>query len=299
MKLSLLLNVYNEADILAYLDIVLKYVDEAIITEGSAIGISNDSTGDIIKGYQQKYPYITFSQGEYVREDGGWAQAVSKNLMLQKVTGDYIMLHHTDLIYDEGDMIKLREAIEKFPQKAVYYTPMREFYYDMQHICLYCWPFEYLLWRPLIGDVPAFARRTDPIYYDRTIALSLRQWRDPHEALFLPDVRRWHLGYVRPFPRSVEKRLNDIANRDWGNSNELINQGFEAMLQAAIGCVEGYKNGISMFDYCGDYPKILEGRRFSVNDDREKFYDEIERYKERFYLYYEQIMNLLPNRQKD
>ena len=290
MKLSLLLNVYNEADILEYLDVVLRYVDQAIITEGSSIGISNDGSGDMLREYQKKYPHLMLFHGEYVREDGGWAQAVSKNLMLLEVTGDYIMLHHTDLIYDEGDMIKLREAIDKFPQKAVYYTPMREFFYDMQHIRLYHWPLEGMLPRPLIGDVPAFAVRTDPIYYDPNIALSLREWRDIHEGLFLPDVRRWHLGFVRPFPRSVEKRLNDIANRDWGNSNEIINKGFEAMFQAAVDHVESYKTDGSMFDYCGDYPLTLQGRRFAVTDDREKFYDEIERYKERFYLYYERCL---------
>jgi len=288
MKLSLIMNIYNEADILQYLEVVLKYVDQAIITEGSAIGISNDGSGEIIKEYQQKYP-ITFFQGEFAREDGGWAQAISKNRMLQEVTGDYIMLHHADLICDEEDMIRLREVLEKFPHKAVFYTPMREFFYDMEHIRLYNWEVEGWLPRPLIGDVSAFAVRADPIYTDLSIALQLRQWKDMHDGLFMPDVRRWHLGFVRPFPRSVEKRLNDIANRDWGNSDQIINQGFEAMLQAAIDHVERYKSDASMYDYGGDYPQVLNGRSFSVNDDREKFYDEIEKYKERFCLYYQKI----------
>lgn len=289
MKLSLILNVYNEADILEYLDVVLRHVDQTIITEGSAIGVSNDGTGEIIKEYQKEYPYITYFQGEYAREDGGWAQAISKNRMLQEVTGDYVVLHHSDLIYDEEGMIRLREAIEKFPHKAVFYAPMREFFYDMEHIRLYYWEAESWLPRPLTGDVPAFAVRSDPIYTDKTIALQLRGWRDMHDGLFMPDVKRWHLGFVRPFPRSVEKRLNDIANRDWGDSDQIINQGFEAMLEAAINHVESYKTDASMYDYCGDYPEILNGRRFSVNDDREKFYDEIEKYKERFYLYYQKM----------
>jgi hypothetical protein len=295
MKLSLMLNVYNEADVLPFIEPVLKHVDQAVITEGGPIGLSSDNTGEIIRNYQKTYGHIHFFQGEFVREDehgfGGWAEAESKNRMLEVVDGDYLMLSHADIIYDEIDMIRLREAIERFPKKAIYYAPMLEWIYDMEHIRLYyAFDIENLLYRPLVGDVPALSMRLKPYYVNHpTIAIQLQPWT-PDEALFMPHMRRFHLGFARPYPRQIEKRLNILCQRDWGELGEtIIAQGFEACLQAAIDQVEAFASDFSVRDYSGEYPEILGGKRFSVNDGREEFYDNIDTYKTRFYRYYEQI----------
>lgn len=291
-KITLLLNVYNEADMLPYLDVVLKYVDEAIITEGSAIGLSIDNTAEIIKGYQKKYP-IKFFQGTFIRDDGGYAEADAKNQMLEAVSPDstFIMLHHADLIYDVKDMVMFREAVDKFPSKAIFYTAMREFLYDMEHIRLYSFPPEDMLHRPLVGDVPAIATRLDLYYlHSPGIALQAKKSWQPNESLFMPDVVRYHLGFVRAFPYQVEKRLNHITQRDWGErGEELISQGFNAIFNAALEHVETFATDPSIRDYFGNYPRIFNGRKFSVLDGRGEFYDNIEKYKERLYGYYQAI----------
>lgn len=277
---------------LPYLDVVLKYVDETIITEGSAIGLSIDNTAAIIEDYQKRYP-IKFFQGTYVRGDGGYAEADAKNQMLDAVSpdADFIMLHHADLIYDVKDMVMLREAVDKFPLKAIFYTPMREFIYDMEHIRLYSFPPEDMLHRSLVGDVPAIATRLELYYVNYPgIALQAKKAWQPNDALFMPDVVRYHLGFVRAFPFQVEKRLNQITQRDWGKrSEELISQGFNAIFNAALEHVETFATDPSMRDYFGNYPRIFNGRKFSVLDGRGEFYDNIEKYKERLYGYYQAI----------
>lgn len=287
-KISLILNLYNEATMLEHLDVVLRHVDEAIVIEGSPIGPSIDATVDIIKAYQKVYN-IKLIQGTFRRHDGGYAQSRMRNILLDNVSGDFVMVHHADLVYDDDSMIMIREAIEKYPDKAVFYTPMREFFFDMRHIRLYCFEPETCLHRPLCGDVPIVSMKYRPRYHTcLTTGLSLHESWTPYDALFMPDVRRYHLCFVAPFAYQVEKHVRRITQRDWGDKGEgLLLAGFEAVFKAAVDHVESYPEDASMFDFFGTLPSGLKDKTYCAFDGRPEFYENIEKYKTRLMKYYD------------
>ena len=289
-KLSLILNVYNESDMLEFLPTILNHVDDAVIIEGGAIGASVDDTYEKLQDLQRQYPFIKLRRGVFRREDdGGYNQSVMKNLMLEESTSNHVMYHHSDIIYDNESMISLRESIDRFPGKAIYYAPMQEFIYDMAHIRLYQFNPESMLPRPLCGDVPIYSKQFEPFYFEKpTIGLHFRKQWDIHDTLYLPDLRRYHLCFVRAFPHQVEKHVRRICQRDWGDLGEkLLLEGFDVVFDWAVKHAESYPQDGSKFEYSGKYIDCLRDKNYCAFDGREEFCDNFDKYKERFSAYYQ------------
>lgn len=288
MKLSLVFNVYNEAHFLGHLETILPHVDETIIIEGGAIGPSTDTTVDILKEYQKTFP-IKLLRGTFRRDDdGGYKQEEMKNIALDKVTGDFIIFHHADIVYDAEAIVRMREYIEQFPDKALFFAPMLELFFDMKHIRLYKFEKEGMLYRPLCGDVPLVSMAYRPHFRMlKSIGMHLQESWTPYDTMLMPNMQRYHLCFVAPFPNQVEKHVRRITQRDWGDlGEELLLSGYEAVFKTALEHVEGYATDPCQFDFYGELPDTLKDKDYSAFDGREEFYDNIEVHKERLARYY-------------
>ena len=286
--LSMICNVYNEADMMPYVKPLLGMVDEAVFAEGGPIGPSIDGTTDLLSRFSSERNNVTVMNDTYRRvEDGGYDSARMRNSMVEQCTGDFILYHHADILYGDGSFAMLREAIDKFPEADIFYSPLYEFFYDLKHLRLYPAVSE-LHPRPLCGDSLVYKASAGVRFRQQPCTgLYLEKSWDDMKTQFLPDVKRFHLAFVRPFDLQVEKHVRRITQRDWGDAGEpLLLDGFEAVFEAALGHVESYPL-LPMFDYFGLYPECLRDKAYCSMDGRQEFYDNINRYRERYSRYYD------------
>lgn len=287
-SLCMIMSVYNEAEMLKYLEPTLRHVDEAVIIEGGPIGLSTDNTAEIIREYQSRYP-IRFIQDTFRREDGGFDHASMKNMFFDHVKSDFIILQHADLLFrDESCLTAIREAIDRFPEKMVFYWPALEFYRDMDHVLLHGFTKEPKFPRPSCLDALVFNMKMEPYFSNHpTVGMHYKVDWTSFDALLLPDVLSYHMAFVKPFPDQVEKHVRRITQRDWGSGGEqLLLAGYEAVFEAAVKAVETYDKQPS-YDFFGRYPDVLGGKKYSVMDGRQEFYENIMAYRNRFAAYYE------------
>lgn len=290
--LSMVLEVYNEEKCLPYcLDSTLPFVDEAIIIHGSENGLSTDRTMEIINEAIRKYPEkIKYVEGVFKRDDGAWDDTAQSNEGFKRVTSKFVMRTHADIIYD--NMAQLRDIVEYFQDtKKVFYCPMIEFFYDTKHIRLGAGTLsERLLPRPMIGDLPVISMELNPHFEDigeyRRSSLILENFNFQRDALlYMPHVKRFHFGWVKPFKDQVLKHVRYIMRGDHEAEGEkLKSKGEKAVFSWAIEHVLSYKNDPSMFSYGGEYPAIIEPLRDMTSmegyDDFMEWYRERERYED-------------------
>lgn len=277
MKLSMIVEVYNEERCLPYcLKSMLPYVDECIIIDGSENGPSTDKTPEIISIFKNIYPEKIISLfGTFRRDDGAWDDTAQSNKAFSLVTGDFVMRTHADIVFE--NMEHLRDIVEKFPEKKVFYCPLIEFFYDTKHIRLYGNNIEPSLPVPITGDVPVIAMSLNPRFEDigkyRRSSLQANGF-GREDILYMPDVKRFHFGWVKPFKDQVLKHVKYIMRGDHeAGGEELKNQGIKAVFDWAIKHVLSYKDDFSMFDYAGEYPEKVawDLRNMSVEEGYEEF----------------------------
>jgi hypothetical protein len=291
----MIMNVYNEADMLEYLAEVLPYIDELVVAEGSPIGPSVDSTVETLEEVADRHGVaLTLLRDTYRREeDSGYDSARMRNSMLEATTGDFILYHHADVVYGEGCFALLREAVDTFPHMDIFYSPLTEFFFDMRHVLLHV-PVREEHPRRLCGDALVYKAGIGLAFVQKPLTgLVINKPFRPIgvpgsvKSLLLPDVKRYHLCFVRQFSHQVEKHVRRITQRDWGEAGEPILQaGYETVFDTALKHVEDYPKALGMFSYCGSYPSVLEGRRLSAFDGKGEFYKNLESYKQRFAAYY-------------
>lgn len=219
MKLTLILAVHNEALFLPYLDVVLNYVDEAIIVDSSPFGPSDDDTSEILEDYARRYPGIELTHGLYRRNDGirdyTWDEAKVNNFMISQASGDFLLFHHADIIYDVEDLEKIRKAIDAFPTKLIFYTNYLEFMWDTYHLHLRPDSLsEPAFFRPLTGYAFVVSKRANPTWRNYPLGLQLGIGLDMTIALFCPHIRRWHFANCKPYPLKVAHACRQIATGD-------------------------------------------------------------------------------------
>lgn len=284
MKISMLLPVYNEGLLLSYsLQATLPYVDEAIIINGSQWGPSTDETKHIIDTYISQYgKKIKYYEGTFVKEDGSWDETAQRNKGLSKVTGDFLMPHCGDMIYDEADIIKMREAVDKFPDKKIYHCFFLEFFCDTNHIRLYRDARHFASWFPVpvIGDIPVLSMSLNP-YYENGPQLRINE-DDliPSDFVYVHNAVRYHYGWVKPFEAQVEKHVRNVQLRQWGEHGEaLLQHGEKAIYIWAINHVLEYDRMTCKHAFVGEQPRIMNNKHFSYLVD----YDStIKKYEKRF-----------------
>lgn len=262
MKLiSMIVEVYNEEKLLPYcLKSMLPFVDECIIIDGSENGPSTDDTSKIVMTYQRQYvDKIIYHSGTFQRDDGAWDDTSQSNKGFELATGKYIMRTHADIVYDYSDMADLRAIVYQYQDyHKVFYCPLIEFFYDVNHIRLYPHSLEELLPRPLVGDVPVIAKSIHPHFedvgpYRRSGLQSSGFGMD--DIIYMPHVKRFHFAWVKPFKDQVLKHVRYIKRGDHEvHGEELKLQGEKAIFDWAIKHVLSYSSDPGMFPYAGEYP---------------------------------------------
>lgn len=278
MKLSMIVETYNEEQCLSCcLKSMLPYVDKCVIIDGSENGPSTDKTPQIINVFKSIYPEKIISlSGVFRRDDGAWDDTAQSNKAFSLVTGDFVMRTHADIVFD--NMEHLRDIVEWFPEKKVFYCPTIEFFCDTEHIRLYGNTIEPLLPTPITGDVPVIAMSINPHFEDigeyRRSSLQANSSFSSKDILYMPDVRRFHFAWVKPFKDQVLKHVRYIMRGDHeAGGEELKAKGKEAVFDWAIKHVLNYKDDPSLFDYAGEYPEKVawELRNMNVMEGYEEF----------------------------
>lgn len=258
--LSMIVEVYNEEKLLPYcLMSMLPHVDECIIIDGSENGPSTDNTPEIVMDYQRQYfDKIIYYSGIFRRNDGAWDDTTQSNKGFELAAGKFIIRTHADIVYDYSDLANLRRIVYQYQDYKVFYCPLIEFFYDVNHIRLYPHSLEGLLPRPLVGDVPIIAKAIDPHFEDvgpyRRSGLQSSGF-GMKDIIYMPHVKRFHFGWVKPFKDQVFKHVRYIKRGDHeAQGEELKLQGEKAIFAWAIKHTLSYASDLSMFPYAGEYP---------------------------------------------
>lgn len=277
-KISMLMPVYNEEKFIFYsLENTLKYVDEAIIVDGSQYGPSTDKTKDIIDKYVELYPgKITYLSGTFAKEDGSWDESAQRNLGLSKVTGDFLMPHCGDMIYTNDDMSRMFDAVDKFRDKKIFFCIFIEFWLDQRHIRMYKNQFlEEWFYGPAISDIPIVARDIIREYINGP-GLPLVRTVTPSDFIFIPHAYRYHYGWVSGFGGQVRKHIRNMSMGAWeGSELDIRHLGKEAIAKWAINHVLQYPDSNGCFDYYGIVPLRGEYTYMDNYEEAIKHYEEM------------------------
>ena len=277
-KISMLLPIYNEEKFLSYsLENTIPSVDEVIIIDGSPWGVSTDNSLNIIDDFHHKYPNkIKYFSGTFALPvensdeigDGAWDESAQRNLGLSKVSGDILMPHCGDMIYAETDMLKMIEAMERFPDAKIIYCPFVEFWIDQKHIRLYtdsC--LESCLPVCANSDVNFLSMDIVVGYFDGSKGMQIMPytWQD---FLYVPYAFRYHYGWVSGFDREVEKHIRAMILGCWEETFKEVKEGGERHIAAwAIKHTLSYPDIPCAFPYCGEVPIAKE---FSYDDRKDE-----------------------------
>lgn len=265
--ISVIMEVYNEEICLPYsLGGLLPVVDECVVIDGSENGPSTDGSKTIIDGFIKQYPQkVKYISGTFRREDGAWDDTVQSNVGFESVTSDFIMRTHADIVYDVADVQKIRDIVEANQDKAYFYCPLLEFFVDTKHIRLLTMQAETCLPRPYCGDVTVIAKTALPLFKDlgdfrRSSLTASVDWNK--DIVYMPHVKRFHYGWVKPFQDQVLKHVRYIKRGDHEDHGaELIKQGRKAIFDYAIGMVFDCLKSSQVYRYAGEYPVIAEPLR--------------------------------------
>ena len=278
MKISMLMPVYNEEKFLFYsLENTLRYVDEAIIVDGSQYGPSTDRTKEIIDNFAELYPgKIVYLSGTFIKEDGAWDEGAQRNLGLSKVTGDFLMPHCGDMIYTNDDISRLFDAIDRFRDKKIFYCVFIEFWLDQHHIRMYKNRFmEEWFYGPAIGDVPVIAMDLIDSYVNGP-HLPLVRVEAASDFLFVPHAYRYHYGWITGFDGQVRKHIRNMSMGSWAGSDlDIRSKGELEIAKWAINHVLQYPTFPCSFDYPGAIPLRENYTYFDNYDETIKYYEGI------------------------
>jgi len=277
------MQVYNEERCLpCSLKGLLPVVDECVIVDGGPHGPSTDGTRDVIRTFEATYPSkIVYLANTYLREDLAWDEVRQVNDGISAVTGDYLMHTAADIVCDEGDVEQVREIVERFPDRKLFYCSIIDFGFDTNHVILPgycevdgCFPREICNPAPYVavsmrsgfhafevGERRKFGTRAD-IDYKKDI-------------LLMPHVRRFHYGYTKPFRDQVEKYIRLIYKMDHSDYKRLLAAGERVMVEEAIQWASTLKDTLQLQPYAGLYPRNGEPLRdMNVMEGYEAFMQE-------------------------
>ena len=261
-RISMLLPIYNEEEFLPYsLATTIDYVDEVIIVDGGPFGPSDDNTKAIIDSFDVIYPgKIQYYSGTFRLENGGWDESASRNLGLSKVTGDFLMPHCGDMIYTHEGMSRMIDALERFPDKEIIYCLFTEFWQDERYLRLYG-GHAMEAWFPVqaISDIPIVSMSVvDKYMGGPSLCLNKSYTHGATNGgfLYVPNVYRYHYGWISGFDKQVEKHIRNMTMGAWAENSEMDirDKGDMEIAKWAINHVINYKDNTCYFDYCGEIP---------------------------------------------
>ena len=245
-KVSVILPVYNEEFFLPYvLANINDYVDEIIIVDGSVKGQSTDKTAEIAKSYEK----VKYFSGTFITDFGGWDMGGQRNLALEHVTGDTILVLSADMIIDNMEM--LRNSLEG--DYDLFGIALVEFWLDTRHIRAYANNYD-------LYSTPSANFKIIAVNMDRAPSFNINggiKTEDDIEydrCLYIPQVTLLHFGWIRPFRQQVQKHIRHVKMGLWGETgSNLLRMPKKDLEQWAIRHSLTYRES-RYLDFYGTFP---------------------------------------------
>jgi len=242
--------VLNEERLLsAVLKNISPHVDEIVVVDGGPNGPSEDATAEIAKRYEK----VAYQSGKFATLDGAWDMATQRNTAISAAKHDMILLLSADMFFLE--LGRLREAIEGGKFK-IFFSSTFEFWRDTKHLRQHS-----DMGTPTYMPAPIL----EPIAVDRSYTpyvgedgmLNLAH-ADIKDRMMIPQMSKFHLGWLRPFPEQVQKHIRHVKQHRWAEQGESLLRGGKRSLEAwAIKHVLGY-SAIPSVPFHGWLPEELE-----------------------------------------
>jgi len=257
--LSVVMPVYNEADILPYsLSAICNFVDEFVIVDGSVKGPSTDNTQAVAKAIcGDKLRYIT---GVFQGDGGFWDRKSQLRAGLRAVTGDMVMILSADMLITSPE--RLHDVISKNTPSAVYCSYI-EFWLNINYIRA-----------PRLHDgdhrdlgLTSFllAQESAACDVDSTITLGA------NAIVLTLEVVNHHLGWIRPFERQMQKHKRHVLEGHWGELGvKLVNSETEVLDAWVIDHILTYPNAPHVRYAAGDVGVPVALSEMSYDDGSEE-----------------------------
>jgi hypothetical protein len=248
-KLSAIMCVYNEEKLIPLVLANIKdHVDEIVIVDGSADGVSTDKTAEIAKACDK----VVYKSGTYNTIDGAWDVGIQRNTGINAAKGDYLMFVSADMFFLNIEL--LRMAVDAGRSKIMFCSTI-EFWLDTKNVRLYSADSDPLTVPSPILEPIIISKELHP-RYEGSPHISLDGATMQQRAV-IPQTTKFHLGWIRPFRQQVDKHIRHVRQHRWGEHGEKLLSGSQAELpQWSIRHVLGYVN-IPSIDFYGTLPNEM------------------------------------------
>ena len=261
---------FNEENLLpGLLENISPHVDEIVIVDGSPTGPSTDGTKEIAKACDK----VLYQSGKFATLDGAWDMATQRNTGISSASGDVFLFLSADMYFANLDM--LRPVVDADEYKVVFCTTI-EFWGDTRHLRLYSADTDVLTVPSSITEALAIDRKCSP-YCEENGSFNVSDAGN-NDRILIPQIIKYHLGWIRPFPQQVEKHMRHVKQHRWGDDGEEMLRGGERGLeQWAIKHVMSYES-IPSVAFSGTLPEELEAHKnMRCVDETKETIDDFER----------------------
>ena len=269
-KISAVMSVYNEAKLLpGLLENISPHVDEIVIVDGGPVGPSTDGTKEIAKSCDK----ALYQSGKFATLDGAWDMATQRNTGISAATGGVLFFLSADMYFANLEL--LRPVVDAGEYKIIFCTTI-EFWEDTRHLRLYSADTDALtvpsnILQPIVIDKSLSPYCEEDGSFNVTGAAN-------NDRMLIPQIVKYHLGWIRPFDKQSEKHIRHVKQHRWGDfGEEKLKGGERGLTQWAIQHVMSY-DGIPSIAFSGTLPKELDQHKDMRYDDGAKAtIDEFER----------------------
>lgn len=237
-KVSAILPVLNEEKLLpTVLKNLLPHVDEVIAIDGGPEGPSTDNSQEILHQFGDKVKYFS---GTYKDSYGTWDAGVQKNIGVKEAAGEVLLFVSCDMFFTHLDI--LIEAVAEQEDKLIFFTSMIEFWLNTKNMRLPSNDGNGLFSLPSSIVTMAGLDRSLAPTFDEAGSLKSKEAL-LERRLLLPQIVKYHAGWIRCFREQVNKHISHIKQRRWGGlGEELLGGGDKAIEHWAIRHVLSYEN---------------------------------------------------------
>lgn len=230
---------------------VCPHVDEVVIVDGSPQGASTDSTEEIATGFDK----VVYHKGTYQTDDGGWDSAAQQTMGLELLTGDLVVLMSTDMLYNDFGIF--RRILEEDHDSLLFFCSIAEFWEDTTRLRMYTQSGNNMLNIPsYLINVFGLDMSLTP-YYNAQGVLVIDDIV-PERRTLIPELFRYHLGWIRSFSEQVSKHVRNVKSNRWGEQGQkLLEEGPGALEQWAIQHVLSYPQ-VPSVAFKGQLPEEMD-----------------------------------------
>lgn len=242
-----------------------------MVIDGGADGPSTDDTGKIAKAHGK----VIYHSGVFKTMDGGWDMALQRNVGINKASGDVLFFLSADMLFENLEILIDAVKEEKY---RIYFSSIIEFWLSTKFSRVYDASGDLLTTTAPILEPVALDRSLHP-YSEETGRFNL-DGACPEDRVILPQVRKFHLGWIRPFKEQVAKHIRHVKQHRWGEAGEKLLQGTERSLeQWAMLHVLSYPQ-VGSIRFYGEFPPAVESLKDMQYNDGVK--DATNEFEERY-----------------